>query len=251
LWDEKFFSPIARRLGWSWSEWVSSPQVTQYIDNWTLALGIGLLLGALGAVLPSKYTRTSCYLLLLGGGLCLLHALLTTQANFGRVGHFIELSLQWMSPFLLIYLSWSRHRAARFSFFTKLAIALTFIGHGLYAWGFYPVPGDFQQMMLNGFGLNNAQALLFLKLAGFLDFLAAGLLFFPYGKLQKIGLLYIIIWGFLTAAARIWTHLELNSAADIFLYWLPEFGVRTVHFLVPLALYYWVKEKNITLGSAF
>lgn len=244
FWDEDLFSSFIERFGWTWSAWVGSPQAEQYVEHMTNALGIGFLIAAIGVPLFARRPKASRWLLVAGGLLCLLHALLDTKANFIRIGHFAELSLQWMSPLLLAYLAYANHATTRFLLWVKIAIALTFIGHGLYAWGYYPVPGHFQQMMISGFGVNNQQALFLLKLAGALDFIAALFLFIPNRKWALIGLYYIIVWGFLTALARIWSHLFLTTSQDILVYWLPEASLRTVHFLVPLALLYWWREKK-------
>lgn len=244
LWDEDLVSPYVSRLGWTWTEWVSSPRASLMIDLMTSTLGIGFLIAASGVFFIHKTPALGKFLLVLGGTLCFFHALLDTKAHFGRIWHFAELSLQWFSPFLLFLLLSKYYTDNRFDLAIRGAIALTFIGHGLYAWGYYPVPGHFQQMMISGFGVTNAQALSMLKVAGFLDFLAAALLFVPLKKWALAGLYYIIIWGFLTAMARMWSNLELSSVANLFAYWLSETTVRFVHFLVPLALFFWWKEKG-------
>ncbi|WP_367389435.1 hypothetical protein [Lewinella sp. LCG006] len=215
----------------------------------TAAMGIGFLVAAFGVFLIAKAPSVGKLLLLIGGVLCLFHAFLDTKAHFGRLGHFAELSLQWFSPFLLLFLFSKYYSDHRFHLSIRITIALTFIGHGLYAWGYYPVPGHFQQMMISGFGVTNSQALGMLKVAGFLDFLAAACLFIPVKKWAHAGLYYIIIWGFLTAMARLWSNLELNSMSNLIAFWLSETTVRFVHFLVPLALLFWWKEKNGTLTS--
>ncbi len=244
FWDEDLVTPYVSRLGWTWSQWVSSPQASLYIDQTTSVLGIGFLIAALGVFIITKVPTAGKVLLMIGGLFCLFHALLDTKAQFGRIGHFAELSLQWMSPFLLIALFSKYYTDHRFHFGIRVAIALTFIGHGLYAWGYYPVPGHFQQMMISSFGVTNEQALLLLKMAGFLDFLAAFLLFVPAKKWAYAGLYYIIVWGFLTAMARMWSNLELSSLSNLLSFWLSETTVRFVHFLVPIALLFWWKEKK-------
>jgi hypothetical protein len=244
LWDEDLVSPYVARLGWTWDKWVSSPQASHYIDLMNSTMGIGFLIAAIGVFIITKAPAVGKVLLIIGGVLCLFHALLDTKAHFGRIGHFAELSLQWISPFLLVYLFSKYYTDRRFHIGIRIAIALTFIGHGLYAWGYYPVPGQFQQMMISSFGVSNQQALHLLKTAGFLDFLAAFLLFVPARKWAHVGLYYIIIWGFLTAMARMWSNLELSSMTNLLAFWLSETTVRFVHFLVPLALLYWWKEKK-------
>jgi hypothetical protein len=244
LWDEDLISTYVSRLGWTWTEWVTSPRASLYIDLMTSSLGVGFLIAASGVFIIHKAPVVGKVLLVMGGVLCLFHALLDTKAHFGRIGHFAELSLQWFSPFLLVFLFSKYYTDQRFHIGIRVAIALTFIGHGLYAWGYYPVPGHFQQMMISGFGVTNSQALILLKIAGFLDFMAAALLFVPAKKWAFAGLYYIIIWGFLTAMARMWSNLELSSMSNLFAFWLSETTVRFVHFLVPLALLFWWKEKK-------
>ena len=244
LWDEDLVSTYVSRLGWTWTEWVTSPRASLYIDLMTSSLGVGFLIAASGVFIIHKAPVVGKVLLVMGGVLCLFHALLDTKAHFGRIGHFAELSLQGFSPFLLVFLFSKYYTDQRFHIGIRVAIALTFIGHGLYAWGYYPVPGHFQQMMISGFGVTNSQALILLKIAGFLDFMAAALLFVPAKKWAFAGLYYIIIWGFLTAMARMWSNLELSSMSNLFAFWLSETTVRFVHFLVPLALLFWWKEKK-------
>ncbi len=128
-------------------------------------------------------------------------------------------------------------------FWMKLALAATFIGHGLYAIGFHPLPGNFIDMMIKGFGMTESIAKTTLWIIGWLDILAAiALLCFPLISSRKgkqiymIALYYTLIWGFLTALARVYTNVAWSSGWYSLKQWLPEFLMRFPHFLIPLTL---------------
>lgn len=241
VWDEDAFSGIVTQLGWSWSDWVTSERVGEWISQWTVGLGIVLLLGVL-ALIYGRFLRWNAvsWAFLFASVLVLLfHAILETKGHYWRIGHLAELSLQWATPLLFWLMVRHGTHYKLVDYALRISIALTFIGHGLYAYGYYPVPGHFQQMMISGFGVDNQQALFLLKMAGILDFLAAGLIFVPLRRVRETALFYIIIWGFLTALARIWSHADSSSVNYLFTHWIPQFCVRSEHFLIPMALFLW------------
>jgi hypothetical protein len=127
--------------------------------------------------------------------------------------------------------------------------ALTFVGHGLYAVGFHPVPLSYQTMTMKLLGCSQDFALVFLQVVGWLDFVAAACLFIR--PLKIVGLIYMIGWGLATAFARILSH---YSPAG-FNPWGAETFVRTSHWLLPLILLgvIWksdrVRSKNSELPS--
>jgi hypothetical protein len=244
LWDEDLLTPWVARMGYTWSEWVTNPGINQSIAGIIQAQGMLFVVAAAAVLFLERFPRPSAILVALGGLQCLLHVCLTTKAHFGQMGQFIEQSLQWGSPFLLLAAYTPAVAPKTLDWLMRWAIALTFCGHGLYAIGFYPVPGNFQEMMMAGLSVSNQQALQFLKLAGILDFLAAGLLLLPFAQWAKWGLYYTIIWGALTAFARIWSYSSLYSLQGLTEQWLPESLSRGVHFLVPLALFYMWKIKK-------
>ena len=179
-----------------------------------------------------------------------------------QVGQFIEHSLQFLSP---LFLYWFLKKITppslpeeeidtlknpspsgrlggvfskkKFILFLKIATALTFIGHGLYAIGYYPRPGKFVDMMIKGLGTTEDQSVLFLNIVGYLDIIAAFALFISWKKVQKIALSYIIIWGFLTALARMYSNINWSMGWYSLKQWLPEFLMRFPHFLLPLILF--------------
>lgn len=246
VWDEDAFSGVVQRLGWTWSDWVTSERVGEWISQWTVGLGILMLLGVASLLLwrLSKWNSLMSGMLFISVAVLLFHAILNTKGNYWRIGHFAELSLQWFTPVLFWLMLRRQEQYKLIDYALRITIALTFIGHGLYAYGYYPVPGHFQQMMISGFGVSNSQALLLLKLAGILDFIAALLIFLPKGRIRDAALLYIIVWGFLTALARIWSHTDTSSLNYLFTHWIPQFFVRSEHFLVPIALLLWSRSVD-------
>ena len=126
--------------------------------------------------------------------------------------------------------------------FAKVAIALTFLGHALFALGYFPVPGNFVYMTTETMGISDNQAREVLFLAGILDIVALILLFVP--RLDRYAVIYCIIWGFLTALARPAAYILFNH-----LFWLSihqtlfEFAVRVPHFILPLSLLLTIKRK--------
>lgn len=187
-----------------------------------------------------------------------------------QVGQFIEHFLQFSSP-LFLYYWFFKHLTPptlpkeeevdtnsspsgrvfshkKLILFLKIATALTFIGHGLYAIGYYPRPGKFIDMMIKGFGTTEDQSILFLNIVGYLDIIAALALFIPWKKVQKIALSYIIIWGFLTALARMYSNINWNMGWYSIKQWMPEFLMRFPHFLLPLVLFILLFQTQIHKG---
>ncbi len=238
LWDESLMRPLIS--GWPfympWRDWVASAA----IDN-AIALGVQLMGGILAVAaivcwLPLAGRKYRQFLLAAAGTILIFLALLYTKEKFMHLGQFFEYSLQFGTIFILLwtlrkgYVSGPAHLA------TRVAIALTFACHGLYAAGYYPVPGGFISMVMNGLGLNQTDALQFLYLAGIADFVVAALLLLPWKAAWISGLVYTVCWGFLTTLARLWSNYWISDWEMMLIYWLHEFIYRLPHFLIPLWL---------------
>lgn len=250
LWDESLMSSLVSNIGYSWSEWVTSINVEEGIKLATKIIGGLFVFCAVTPFLITKYERFTKYSLLLAVTLSLVHVLLRTKAQFYQLGQFIELTLQWMSPLLLLLITLKAFDT-KIDYVFRLAIAFTFIGHGLYAIGYYPVPGNFQDMVMSGFGVDRNTSIVVLQMAGILDFIAAGILLLPNRKWAAWGLYYIIIWGVLTTFARIWSYADLVSTEGMLSRWLPENILRWVHFLIPLALWFlWQKKLPLRYSQS-
>jgi len=114
----------------------------------------------------------------------------------------IEHATKLFLPLLFVLRDFSSWTMRSQALALKIIIALTFIGHGLFAIGWHYVPGSFHAMTTSILGINGNQSEHFLLVIGILDFVAATCLFLPK-KFQKIALYYLVVWGVLTTLARV------------------------------------------------
>ena len=151
---------------------------------------------------------------------------------------FFEYASQMAMPLLFYAMCIKNNTLAdlQIHFWIKVAIALTFICHGLYALGVYPQPGHFVDMMIQGFGMSEPLAKTSLKIAGGLDIIVAIGLFIPNQTIYKTSLWYLLIWGLLTTFARLVANVDLALGWYSWQQWLPETLVRFPHFALPLLL---------------
>lgn len=232
LWSESLLLPFFEKMDWQWHYYVTHSDA--YISGGIKFIGIFYLLCASAALLASPLRRVPRFLLPTGGFMLFILALLCWKEKYFYFGELIEYSLQIVCPFLLYVLIYRNPKPLNVIRAMQVAIALTFVGHGLYALGYYPVPGNFQQMMVNFFGVNETTARQMLFWAGFIDIVIAIGIFVP--RLQIPMLAYAAFWGFVTAFAR----LVANYDAHIPLYslnlWLFEVLCRIPNGGLPLLL---------------
>lgn len=246
LWDQNIMEAwVTQFTSYEWSEWIRSETVDGNIQNWIMGFGLLYLVGAIGVLLvnkkwPRKPTifffgmLTSCLMFL---------AFLYCKEKFYHGGQFLEYAIQFSLPSLLVYAIFYNALNDRYQFVLKLVIGATFLGHGLYALGYYPVPGNFVQMTLSIFPFfSESAAFLYLKIAGILDLLAVVFLFIP--RLVKPAVYYCIGWGFLTACARVLANFYPELWLDSIDQWLPETLYRLGHGGVPLILLFLINQKN-------
>lgn len=204
--------------------------------------GFLFLLGLIVVWLPSS--RISRGFLWGISGIFLIQAILKFIDSGYEIAQLIELSLQVLCPAFLALASSRIDRQKLYAYF-RLAIALTFMGHGWYALGIvYDQPGHFIEMVVKslGFlGMNAEIAYYFLLLAGIMDMLVVIGMFVP--EYVKVSALYACIWGFLTSAARIAAYVRFGESfwTQLSVY-LAEFLIRVPHFTVPWLVY---KDEEI------
>ncbi len=234
LWDESLMrKPVALFLSMEWSAYVTDPGVEAGIQLSVTISGLILLLCAVGVWLLNAYPRFIRPLLYVGSGLLLLLAFLYFKEKFYQPAQFIELSAQWASPLLLLWLHRTGEANRSFRLALKIVIALTFTGHGLYAIGVHPRPGHFMQMIMNILALDSRQSILLLNTAGVLDFLISILIFLP-PLWARPALLYAVFWGGATTLARIWAHFHPDFWENSLLRWVHESVFRIPHFTLPI-----------------
>ncbi|PQB04112.1 DoxX-like family protein [Aureitalea marina] len=234
LWDEGIMKPVVEGLfATDWSNYVGSSAVDTGIQLSIRITGWIFVLACLAALTLTKSNRRFNRVVLIIGGILLFGlSALYMKEKFFHYGQFFEYSIQFSMPFLLLYVTHQSFKRERLLFTLKILIAFTFTAHGLYAIGYYPVPGKFIDMTIASLGVNETTARLFLNIAGILDIALAVLIFIP--KMARYALAYAAIWGFLTAFARItgtihydMLGLTLNQSIYQVVYRLP-------HGLVPL-----------------
>lgn len=242
FWDESLLEGVVNTLfRMTWNDYVTSPSISNGIVMFIKCTGVFYLLCAIGVYFIKPSMKKLGKLLLLGGGLSLfILAFLYSKDRFFHVGQFFEYTAQFMSPILLYLLMFSKVKLEKIKTLALIVIALTFICHGLYAIGYYPIPGIFMDMTLNILPVTEPIAHSFLKIAGILDFIVAIAIFIP--KVSKMALWYMVVWGGLTAIARLVGHFYIDFLGITFSQWTWEVFVRLPHALLPLFVIYVDKQ---------
>ena len=238
LWDENWMKPIVEGVfGWKWEDYVTSLSMNGAIQNFIRFTGGFYIICAFTAVFIRQWKRIATILLWIGSVSLFILAALYCKDKFFHLGQLLEYTLQWSSPIFFIFLYQKQTLDKQLLLAMKVAIAFTFICHGLYAVGYYPRPGDFMQMSMSILNTDEIEAAQFLKTAGILDFIASVLLFAP-GKTGKTALLYCVFWGLATTLARVWSPLMIGTSIEnVLLQSLQDSLYRFPHFLIPLATF--------------
>lgn len=241
FWDEKWMGRIVSFFGYAdWNAYVTAPQTDQIMQNIVQGTGWFYLLCAIIALMITRMGKPGRWILRIGGCSLIFLAALYTKEKFYFFGQFLEYTLQWSTPFFLAALVQQSTITGRQIQLFKVAIALTFICHGLYAIGYSPRPELFQTMVINILGFGNEMAIHFLNLAGILDFVFAAALFLPWKKINLVALAYLTFWGFMTTIARVWAFVHWEFLGSGLAQWLHESVYRIPHFLIPLGLLIWL-----------
>lgn len=242
LWQDSTYE-LAGRLGISWGEFVGTGADDGWLQRWVSRIGWLYL----GFTVLTVSVRKSSYVqmagLLAGSGMLAVLSYSKYVAAQNQLPMLMEHGGQVLAPALLVaaLALGVRHRVT-----VAIAIAAvitTFAGHGAYAIGWWPTPGNFYAMISLTLGVEYETATNLLRCAGVLDFAVCLLLFVP--RLRRSAAAYAAIWGFLTAVARPVAGMswELNYwGADQFLH---EVVLRAPHYLIPLYLVaFWHRSEN-------
>lgn len=232
LWSQERMEGFVNRwIGIDWNTFATSTDVNDTID--AIARGFGWIYG-LAAFSLLLFRRCRSLLVAPVGlsavGLVFLAYLQYLDAN-SRVGEFIEQASQWGSLFVLILCVYQA-APQKILLLARICIGCTFLGHGLYAVGFYEVPAFWTYMVMKILPLSETGAFTFLKVAGALDILLCVGIFIP--RVSRYCLMYACFWGFATAAARlpgVYTCINPSGSALRAAF---EFFVRTPNWALPL-----------------
>lgn len=227
-------------MGRTWQAYTTYPQSEAIIDGIQYGMGISYGLGALGifflsAIRPFKkwvisfYSYTTILLLFL--------TFLYTKEKAFQWGQFFEHASQFGTPVLLMLVLYGSCSQQRLLLVVKLCVALTFLCHGLYAFGYYPQPTNFVDMTTHILGVDEPFARKILVWAGLLDFLVVILIFIP--DTAKVALGYAVVWGGLTAFARVVAYMDFSFLGTSLSAWWWETVVRLPHAMLPYLALVW------------
>jgi len=242
FWDEENLKPIIENIfKWDWTAYVTSAQTDQFIQYSVIGFGVLYLICTILTLWWNPKSRFTKIVLVLGGIALLFLAYLNMKENFYRYGQFFEYAIQFSIPFVLVYYH-KRWLQRHIELILKLLVAVVFISHGLYAVGYYPIPGHFIGMIITIFGCSQDVAINFLLVAGILDFLVGIAIFIP--KLKRYALIYACFWGLMTALARVVSGFYIDFIWQSIHQNLYETLYRLPHGLIPLMLLYMSSEKK-------
>lgn len=234
LWQDSTFQ-LATRFGLTWEEFVGSGNGDGLVQTWIAKLWWLYLACTVLTLTVRAKSRIQLSGLVVGSGLLTLLSYANYVSSQKQLPMFIEQGSQMLIPILLVMALaiGVRHRVTVFT--AIIAVIMTFSGHGCYAIGFWPTPGNFSAMTTLILGVEYPTAQIFLRTVGILDLLVCIGICIPY--LRRSVTLYATVWGFLTAIARPVAGMSwgLNYwGADQYLH---EAIFRAPHFLIPLYLF--------------
>jgi len=252
LWNEDILKVfIESILGLNWDVLLTTPEYSNQIQTVIKLCGYFILITLLVFNYYYIVKKVTKFRLLIPIQFILLIYAFCFWLDKGRTaGLFLELFI--VTGYIPAWYIYSKNKSNIFKNFTTIIIAATFIGHGLYAINFYPAPREFVEMFVESFQMEQPLAIQLLFVFGLLDILCAVLLFFPSIILKKYALLYMAIWGFITALARLTSYVYIDFFTANLVQWFWEFLIRTPHFILPLILYkHYQKASAVQLKTTY
>lgn len=240
LWDQSLLEgPVAWYTGMDWQTWAASPRVEAFgtaIGHWwSLVFLVGVVAALsrpwIEEIGPALGWPVTVALWSSAGGLGLWSVLGWVDSGY-EWPQIAEHASQYLAPLLLLWVHRCQERWWRT--LAMIALAGTFCGHACYALGWPRTPGAYLTMLMNGLGVEQRGATIILHSVGLLDLLAVlGLI---WSRTRPAALLWMVVWGLATAAARLAGNLDAALLASGLEQWLHQAGLRLVHGLLPLAL---------------
>lgn len=218
----------------------------QATEELELIFGVALVTLSIPLLLPIlKIQRGKLHFLLLPAILILF---VTSFASFVQSGYLpeqlIEHSTKLLTPVLFFHCLTTAHiNVNRLIFALKILVALTFIGHGLYALGVHYIPEGFIEMTTKILGISVFEATVFLRIIGILDIVCAILILTNFKV--RIAYLYLILWGFATALARMIYGLLIHEEWYELFYWFSNMVYRLPYGLIPLIVALYAKSRHV------
>ncbi|MCB0396997.1 MAG: hypothetical protein KDD36_10105 [Flavobacteriales bacterium] len=245
LWDQDLMEGLITTItGMTWQEYATSQIQDIWIQTGKQVMGVFYALCAIFTLIINERRKWMGITLLVGSGCLTFLAFLYYKEKFFHVGQLFEYTAQVISPVLLYLVLFTQVPSSRIMLIGKVTIALTFTCHGLYAFGYYPQPGQFVDMVIRGFFLDEPGARLLLKVAGVLDFVISVGIFLPR-RIATPCLWYAVVWGGMTALARVTTQFYIDFPWDSINQNLPDFLYRIPHAGLPLAMWWMMKHEKV------
>ena len=250
LWDQDVMENLVLFLrGGTWQEYVTSESADRFIQHTITGFGVFYAFMAIITLfVDSRRLAKLTWLYILSSVALVFLAFLYSKEKFFHAGQFFEYAIQFMLPLFFCYGLTLRIKPAKLLLLMKIAIALTFTAHGLYAIGYYPQPGVFVDMIINIFNVSEVTTKSILQIAGILDFVVSIAIFIPY--ISKYSLMYAVLWGGLTALARTWANFYIAFPLDSLHQNLYETIYRLPHMLVPLAALLILQQGVLKVNGA-
>lgn len=243
LWNGKLMAiPIKWLFDMSWNEYMTNPTSDLVIEWIGYSIGIILLISCI-IIWFRKQVQLLNTLVIVSVLLQLPYIWLHFLGYAFNTLQLFEFALQVGTPIALLLMVNNRLSIKGLSYYLTAIIAATFTAHGLYAMNVLPLPQSFIQMTITGFGVGNQEAKQILWIAGLFDILLSIGIFFPKA-INKWALRYAVIWGFLTAFARIYCNVYAFDFWNGLSQWHFQFLVRNAHFIIPLLLLYVITKVN-------
>lgn len=242
VWNETTHS-LAEKLGLGWEEFVGTGANDGLVQRWLHVLAwfyLGVTVCTLTVRRKSTYQLVPLLLAVVLLGVLFYAKYLGSQRQLPML---IEHGSQFFMPLLFVLALKIGPRHPVVFNLAIIAVTLTFVGHGAYALGLWPTPGNFYAMTKKIMGWDEAIITVFLRVAGVLDFLLCLGLLIP--RLRMASALYAFSWGLATAVARPMAGMSSELSfwgADQFVH---EAFLRAPHFLIPLYLVvYWYEPRK-------
>lgn len=244
LWDEELMSPLFNMIGIPWEDWIGNTSNDMAISSGIKGVGVYLIISALATLLIKVIPKISRVIVFVGGIYLVILSLLYFKAKFFFPAQLFEYSIHSAVPFFLLALVRKEKVTSSLLILMKVSIAFTFISHGLYALNVYPRPANFMEMTMNILHVNETGAIHFLRTAAILDFITSIAIFIPVKKVNKTALLYMAIWGLLTALARPIAYFYPDFWLQSLHEQIFQAVYRLAHALVPLAVWLYYKQNT-------
>ena len=218
-----------------WAEFVGSGANDGFVQRLLRWIGWVYLICAGVTITVRRGAKVQMAVLMVGTGLLTVLAYSKFVSAQHQIPMLLEHGCQMLSPALLVMaLIWgARHRAT--VTVAMVAFITTFAGHGVYAIGWLPTPGNFHAMTSLILGVEFETANRILPVAGALDMAVCIGILLP--KWRQVSALYAGTWGLLTAIARPVAGMSMSLnywGGDQFLH---EAVLRAPHFLLPWYLF--------------